>query len=72
MSDFAYQPPEVVRPVLHDEDVPDEDREVDLDDDAELKLPPPTIDPDEAVEHPADPAVEDLRDEVKGTGALDE
>ena len=40
------QPP----PVLHDDDVPDEEREVDLDDEAELRLPPPTLDPDEAIE----------------------
>ena len=72
MSDFTNQPPEVVRPVLHDEDVPDEEREVDLDDDAELQLPPPTIDPDEAVEDPTDPAADELRDEAKGAGAVDQ
>jgi hypothetical protein len=33
---------------------PDEERVVDLDDDAELQLPPPTLDPDESVEDDVD------------------
>ncbi|GAA4350140.1 hypothetical protein [Microbacterium rhizosphaerae] len=33
---------------------PDEERVVDLDDDAELRLPPPTLDPDESVEDDVD------------------
>ncbi|MEL5991413.1 hypothetical protein ACOKGD_04345 [Microbacterium phosphatis] len=72
MSDFTNLPPEVVRPVLHDDDVPDEEREVDLDDEAELRLPPPTLDPDEAIEDDPDDHAEDVRDEARGAGALDE
>lgn len=51
---------------------PDEEREVDLDDDAELKLPPPTVDPDEAIEDEPDPLVEDERDEARGLGGIDQ
>lgn len=51
---------------------PDDEREVDLDDDAELLLPPPTLDPDEAIEVAPDPVVEDERDEARGAGALDD
>lgn len=56
---------------FHDLD-PDDEREVDLDDDAELELPPPTLDPDEQVESEVDPLVEDVRDEAIGSGELDE
>lgn len=31
---------------------PDAEREVPIDDEAELELPPPTIDPDERIEEP--------------------
>jgi hypothetical protein len=51
---------------------PDDEREVDLDDEAELELPPPTLDPDEAIEDEPDPLVEDERDEARGLGGLDE
>jgi len=33
---------------------PDEERIVDLDDDVDLQLPPPTIDPDESIEDEVD------------------
>jgi hypothetical protein len=36
------------------ERIPDDDRDVPLDDDAELELPPPTIDPLEAIEAEVD------------------
>ncbi|GAA3665428.1 hypothetical protein [Microbacterium marinilacus] len=55
-----------------EQSTPDAEREVDLADDAELELPPPTLDPDEAIEADADPVVDDERDEARGAGALDE
>ncbi len=36
---------------------PDAERGVDLDDDAELELPPPTLDPEERVEAEPDPDI---------------
>ena len=36
------------------ESIPDDERDVPLDDDAELELPPPTIDPLEAIEDEVD------------------
>ena len=60
MSDFPEQ------------STPDEEREVDLDDETELELPPPTLDPDESVEHDADPLVDEERDEARGFGGVDE
>lgn len=60
MSDFPEQ------------STPDEEREVDLDDETELELPPPTLDPDESVEDEADPLVDQERDEARGFGGVDE
>lgn len=51
---------------------PDDERIVDLDDEAELELPPPTLDPDESIEDEPDPIVEDERDEARGLGGVDE
>ncbi|WP_309067418.1 hypothetical protein [Microbacterium sp.] len=60
MSDFPEQ------------STPDEEREVDLDDAAELELPPPTLDPDERIQDDPDPLVDQERDEARGLGGLDE
>ncbi|WP_203135735.1 hypothetical protein [Microbacterium sp. JZ31] len=60
MSDFPEQT------------TPDAEREVDLDDETELELPPPTLDPDERIQDDQDPLVDQERDEARGLGGLDE
>lgn len=50
---------------------PDEEREVDLDEEAELELPPATIDPDERIEAETDPLEDDMLDEARGTGEIE-
>jgi hypothetical protein len=55
-----------------EQSTPDEEREVDLDDETELELPPPTLDPDEAVEADPDPVLDQARDEARGLGGVEE
>ncbi|WP_345752878.1 hypothetical protein [Microbacterium rhizophilus] len=55
-----------------EQSTPDEERPVDLDDEAELELPPPTLDADESIEDRADPLADQERDEARGLGGLDE
>ncbi|WP_261166126.1 hypothetical protein [Microbacterium sp. Marseille-Q6965] len=58
--------------VFHDPEAerhPDDEREVDLDDEADLELPPPTLDPDERIEG-EDPLADQV-DEARGMGELD-
>jgi hypothetical protein len=43
------------------ERIPDDDREVPIDDEQELKLPPPTLDPLEAVEEDVDELTDEER-----------
>ncbi len=49
---------------------PDEEREVPLDDDAELELPPATLDPQERVEYDTDTAAEE-REAAVETGQIE-
>ncbi|GAA1739126.1 hypothetical protein [Microbacterium paludicola] len=55
-----------------EQSTPDEERPVDLDDETELELPPPTLDPDERVEDAPDPIEDETRDEARGLGGLDD
>jgi hypothetical protein len=50
---------------------PDEERIVDLDDDAELRLPPPTLDPDETVEYEVDEAELEKRESAIEHGEIE-
>jgi len=50
---------------------PDEERVVDLDDDAELRLPPPTLDPDEAVEDEVDETELEERESAVESGEIE-
>ncbi|WP_235008236.1 hypothetical protein [Microbacterium timonense] len=53
------------------EPIPDDDREVPLDDDAELELPPPTLDPLEAIEDDVDELEDEEREAAIEAGELD-
>jgi hypothetical protein len=57
------QPPEAADP--------DEERVVDLDDDVELELPPPTIDPDESVEDEVDETELEERESAIEAGEIE-
>ena len=53
------------------ERIPDDEREVPLDDDIELETPPPTIDPLEAVEDDVDELTAEERDAAIEAGQLE-
>lgn len=55
---------------FHDAD-PDEEREVPLDDEVELELPPPTLDPLEAVEDERDQRDDEERESAIEAGEID-
>jgi len=52
------------------EPVPDEEREVPVDDDVELELPPPTLDDREAIEDVEDEVVAEERDAAIEAGEV--
>ncbi len=53
------------------ERVPDDEREVPLDDDAELETPPPTLDPMESVEEEIDELELEEREAAIEAGEID-
>lgn len=53
------------------ERIPDDDRAVPIDDDAEFELPPPTLDPMESVEDEADDLDLEERDAAIEAGQID-
>lgn len=53
------------------ERIPDDEREVPLDDDVELELPPPTLDPAERVEEDEDDVESEERESAIEAGDLD-
>lgn len=53
------------------ERIPDDERDVPLDDDADLELPPPTIDPLEAVEREVDETEFEERESAIEAGEID-
>lgn len=53
------------------ERVPDDERDVPIDDDVELELPPPTIDPLEAVEEDVDELEFEERESAIESGQID-
>ena len=53
------------------ERIPDDDREVSIDDEDELELPPPTIDPLEAVEDDLDELADEERRAAIEAGEID-
>ena len=53
------------------ERVPDDEREVPIDDDDELQLPPPTLDPLEAVETDVDAMTEEEREAAIESGEIE-
>ncbi len=53
------------------ERIPDDDRDVPVDDDVELELPPPTLDPLEAVEDEVDEFELEERESAIEAGELD-
>ncbi|MBW9093641.1 hypothetical protein JNB62_08110 [Microbacterium jejuense] len=53
------------------ESIPDDERDVPLDDDAELELPPPTIDPLEAIEDEVDEQESEEREAAIEAGQID-
>ena len=53
------------------ERIPDDDREVPIDDEQELELPPPTIDPLEAVEDDVDELTDEERRAAIEAGEID-
>lgn len=59
----AQQPPEGADP--------DEERDVDLDDDVEFELPPPTLDPDETVEDEVDETEFEQRESAIESGQIE-
>ncbi len=52
------------------ERVPDDERDVPLDDEAEFELPPPTLDPLEAVEEEVDEVDEEEREAAIEAGEI--
>ena len=52
------------------EQIPDDEREVPIDDDVELELPPPTLDPLEAVEEEVDELTENEREAAIEAGEI--
>ncbi len=50
---------------------PDDERDVPLDDDVELELPPPTLDEREAIEDDVDEVVAEERDAAIEAGEID-
>jgi hypothetical protein len=53
------------------EAVPDDERDVPLDDEAELETPPPTIDPLEAIEDEVDELESEERESAIEAGEID-
>lgn len=53
------------------ERIPDDDRDVPIDDEAELELPPPTIDPLEAIEKDVDELEYEERESAIEAGEID-
>jgi hypothetical protein len=53
------------------ERIPDDEREVPIDDDVELELPPPTLDPMESVEDDVDELEAEERDAAIESGEID-
>jgi hypothetical protein len=53
------------------ERIPDDERDVPLDDDVELETPPPTLDPMESIEAEADEVIEHERDAAIEAGEID-
>lgn len=53
------------------ERIPDDERDVPLDDDAELELPPPTLDPLESVERDVDEVELEEREAAIESGEID-
>ncbi|QIG38133.1 hypothetical protein G5T42_00405 [Microbacterium sp. 4R-513] len=53
------------------ERVPDDEREVPIDDEDELELPPATLDPLEAVEDDADPLLDEEREAAIESGEIE-
>ena len=53
------------------ERIPDDERDVPLDDDVELETPPPTLDPMESIEAEADEVIEHERDAAIVAGDID-
>lgn len=51
--------------------VPDEEREVPIDDAVELELPPPTLDPAESIEDDTDDEADQLRETAIELGEID-
>jgi hypothetical protein len=53
------------------ERIPDDERDVPLDDDVEFETPPPTLDPMESIEAEADDVIEHERDAAIEAGEID-
>ncbi|NLP83678.1 hypothetical protein HF576_07455 [Microbacterium sp. CFH 90308] len=53
------------------ERIPDDERDVPLDDEVEFETPPPTLDPMESVEAEADEVIEHERDAAIEAGEID-
>ena len=53
------------------ERIPDDDRDVPIDDEAELELPPPTIDPLESIEEDVDELHDEERESAIEAGEID-
>ena len=52
------------------EQIPDDDRDVPIDDDMELELPPPTLDPLESVEDDVDELTAEAREAAIEAGEI--
>ena len=53
------------------EPIADDEREVPIDDETELELPPPTLDPDEAIEEEVDDEELEQREAAIEAGEID-